>query len=161
LAWRGGDWLLLRWLGDHESAGFYKKLEDNTAVGTANIASAAGESFDTLFGDFSLALYTDSIPGIPKSSIPVRDRFAYRNLRQMYNRLFQTSGGSSSVPRAFPILVTPLTGSISASMVPGTMSFYRLDTTSGQGTVTIDFGATPGVPLTSALHPQLSIFRLQ
>ena len=161
LAWRGGDWLLLRWLGDHESAEFYKRLEDNTLTGTANIASAAGESFDTLFGDFSLALYTDSIPGIPKSSIPVRDRFAYRNLRQMYNRLFQTSNGDPSVPRAFPIVVTPLTGSIAASMVPGTMSFYQLTTGTGQSTVTIDFGSTPGVPLTAALHPQVSVFRLQ
>jgi hypothetical protein len=45
-------------------------------------------------------------------------------------------------------------------MVPGTMSFYRLDTSAGQTTVTIDFGSTPGVPLTDALHPQLSIFRI-
>jgi hypothetical protein len=45
-------------------------------------------------------------------------------------------------------------------MAPGTMSFYKLSTTTGQNTVTIDFGATPGVPLSDALHPQLSIFRL-
>jgi len=44
-------------------------------------------------------------------------------------------------------------------MVPGTMAFYRLDTT-GQASVTIDFGSTPGVALGDALHPQLSIFRL-
>jgi len=46
----------------------------------------------------------------------------------MYARLFATSGGSSQVPRAFPIVAVPLAGSIVASMVPGTMTSYRLDT---------------------------------
>ena len=160
LAWRGGDWLLMRWLGDVKGTAIYKTLIQSNLTGTANIAGAAGESFDALFGDFSLALYTDSLPGIPKSSIPVRNRFARRNLRQMYQRLFDTSQPSSQVPRAFPIIIVPLTGSISSSMVPGTMSFYKLSTNTGQNTVTIDFGATPGVPLPDALHPQLSIFRL-
>jgi len=160
LAWRGGDWLLMRWLGDVKGTAIYKTLIQSNLTGTANIAGAAGESFDALFGDFSLTLYTDSLPGIPKSSIPVRNRFARRNLRQMYQRLFDTSQPSTQVPRAFPIITVPLTGSISSSMVPGTMSFYKLSTSTGQNTVTIDFGATPGVPLSDALHPQLSIFRL-
>ena len=54
-----------------------------------------------------------------------------------------------------------LTGSISSTIVPGTMAFYQLNTTSSQSTVTIDFGASPGVPLSDALHPQLSIFRMK
>ena len=160
IAWRGGDWLLARWLGDVKGTGIYKKLAESSLTGTANIADAAGESFDGLFGDFSLALYTDSLPGIPKASIPVRDRFAVRNLRRLYQRLFDTSSGSSDVPRPFPIVAAPLTGSITASMVPGTMTFYRLITAGGQHTVTVDFGSSPGTPLPAALHPQLSIFRL-
>lgn len=160
IAWRGGDWLLARWLGDVKGTGIYKALAQSSLTGTANIAFAAGESFDGLFGDFSLALYTDSLPGIPKSSIPIRNRFARRNLRQMYQRLYNTSIGSTFVPRPFPILTVPLTGSITASMVPGTMTFYRLTTTAGQATVTVQFGSSPGTPLPAALHPQLSIFRL-
>lgn len=161
IAWRGGDWLLMRWLGDVKGTGIYKTLVQTTLTGTANIAAAANEPFEGLFGDFSLALYTDSLPGIPKSSIPVRNKFAIRNLRRMYKRLFDTSQGSSEVPRAFPILVTPLSGTITASMVPGTMSFYRLDTTAGQSTVTVQFqSTTAGVPVPASLAPQVSIFRL-
>ena len=160
LAWRGGDWLLVRWLGDIKGTGIFKSMVQSSLTGTGNIANAAGESFDGLFGDFSLAVYTDSLPGIPKSSIPVRNRFVRRNLRRMYQRLYDTSQPSSFVPRPFPILTVPLTGSISSSMVPGTMAFYKLDTTAGQSTVTIDFGVTPGVALSAAAHPQLSIFRL-
>lgn len=161
LAWRGGDWLLVRWLGDVKGTGIFKALAQSSLTGTDNIASAAGESFDGLFGDFSLALYTDSLPAVPKSSIPQRNKFARRNLRQMYNRLYQTSGGDPSIPRPFPISVTSLTSSISAKMVAGTMSFYQLSSSAGQATVTIDFGATPGVPISAGLHPQVSIFRLQ
>lgn len=160
IAWRGGDWLLARWLGDVKGAGIYKALVQSSLTGTANIANAAGESFDALFGDFSLALYTDSLPGTPKSSIPVRNKFAVRNLRRMYQRLFDTSQGSSSVPRPFPIVVVPLTGTLNGSMVPGTMVFYRLDTSSGQSAVTVQFQSAPKTPLPEALHPQLSIFRL-
>ena len=160
IAWRGADWLLARWLGDVKGTAIYKALAQSSLTGAANISSAAGESFDGLFGDFSLALYTDSLTGIAKSSIPVRNRFARRNLRKMYQRLFDTSNGSSFVPRPFPIVTVPLTGSITASMVPGTMAFYRLTTTAGQSTVTVQFGSAPGTPLPAVLHPQLSIFRL-
>ena len=160
IAWRGGDWLLARWLGDVKGTAIYKAMVQSSLTGTANIAAAAGESFDGLFGDFSLALYTDSLVGIPKTSIPARNRFAVRNLRRMYQRLYDTSNGSSLIPRPFPILTVPLTGSIAASMVPGTMAFYRLSTTTGQSTVTVQFGSSPGTPLPAALHPQLSIFRL-
>ena len=160
IAWRGGDWLLMRWLGDVKGTAIYKALVQSSLTGTANIASAAGESFDGLFGDFSLALYTDSIPGTPKASMPVRNKFVVRNLRQMYQRLYDTSQPSRDVPRPFPIIVTPLSGTVAASMVPGTMAFYRLDTTTGQSTATIRFQASPGTALPESLHPQLSIFRL-
>lgn len=161
LAWRGGDWLLMRWLGDQKGSGIYKALVQTNLTGTTNIASAAGESFDSLFGDFSLALYTDSLPGIPRSSIPPRDRFTSRNLRQIYQRFYDTSTQDrADVPRPFPILTTTLTGKIAAKMVPGTMSFYRLDTTAGQGSVVVQFSASDGTPLSATLHPQLSIFRL-
>ena len=158
LAWRGSDWLLMRWLGDVKGTAIYKTLVDNSLTGTANIANAAGEAFDGLFGDFSLALYVDSLPGIPKSSIPVRNRYARRNLRLIYNRL--NTVDPQDFPRVYPVVPAALTGSISSTIVPGTMAFYLLNTTASQSTVTIDFGASPGVPLSDALHPQLSIFRL-
>jgi hypothetical protein len=165
LAWRGSDWLLLRWLGDQKGSGFYKALESSNLTGTANIAAAAGESFASLFADFSLSLYTDSIPGVAKSAIPSRDRFSSRTLRYLYAALYnavQRSGGSSDVPRPFPILTTTLApgGTVSASMVPGTMSFYRLDTPAGAASVQLQFSGSGGAALPSNLHPQVSVFRV-
>ena len=157
-SWRGGDWLLIHWLGDVKGTSFYTGLEESRSVGIANIAAAAGESFDTLFGDFSVSLWTDSIVGIPRSSIPARDRFQTRNLRQIYQRVFDTGGGS----RAYPVTVTPLGTTVPAtgSMVPGSMSFYSLDLSGTSGVTAIRFTTPAGLPLTAGLHPQVSVFRL-
>jgi hypothetical protein len=163
LAWRGGDWLLLRWLGDQKGgATFFKALDESALTGIANIEHAAGATFPSLFGDFSLALATDSLPGIARGTIPASDRFATRNLRQMYAALYRVAGPSPDVPFPYPVQpqALPATGSVSASMVPGTMAFYRLNSASSASTVTITFSTPAGAPLAASLHPQLSIFRL-
>ena len=158
-AWRGSDWLLLRWLGDHMSSGFYRALERTTNTGAVNISVAANQSFQSLFGDFSLSLYTDSLPGIARSAVPQNDRFISRNLRRMYQRLFDTSSPQFA-PRPFPIVTRSLTGTINATMPVGTMSFYRVNTASNAATVTITFSAPGGATLGTHNHPQLSVFRL-
>jgi hypothetical protein len=159
-AWRGGDWLLMRWLGDQQGEDIFRRLEQNAAVGVPNIESLTGKSFQALFGDFSLALYTDSIIGVPRSAVPLVNRFTTRTLRQIYQSLFIGSGPSADVPRAFPLLPRTLTSKATiASLMPGTMGFYRVDTGAG-ATATITFSTTSGGRLPSSLHPQLSIFRL-
>jgi len=159
LSWRGGDWLLLRWLGDQYGNGYYKTLEHDIETGTANIAFAAGsgQSFQSLFGNFGVALYADSLPGLPRTTVAMNNRFVTRNIRQLTNRLFQNQELSSS----FPLPVKQLTATpITATLVPGTSAYYRLDTSS-QGTVQISFSSTTsGTPLPASLHPQLAIFRL-
>jgi len=43
--WRGGDWLLLRWLGDQHDSTIFARLDASQLVGTANLAAQAGETF--------------------------------------------------------------------------------------------------------------------
>ena len=161
-AWRGSDWLLVHWLGDLKGKSIFTTLERTKNTGVANIAAAAGEPFASLFGDFSLSLWTDSIPGIPRASIPSRNRFQSRNLRQIYQRLFDTSNGSPSVPRPYPVAPGTLTTAapVSASMVPGTMAFYILDLTSATPDVSIQFATPAGAAFASNLHAQVSVYRL-
>ena len=161
-SWRGGDWLLLRWLGDQTNNAVYRKLEDTYATGVPNIENAmGGQSFPTLFADFGLAVYTDSLPGLPRNTAPAADRFVSRNVSQLWARLFATSGPATDIPYARPVqLFSITTDTASSIMSPGTTSYYRLDTPQGAATVTLQFSA-PGVhALATALHPQLAIFRL-
>ena len=158
LTWRAGDWLLAHWLGDQKGMSIYKTLDQSTLTGTANIAAAAGDSFQSLFGDFGLALYTDSIPGVPKSSIPQRDKFTTRTLREIWAAV----GNSGAVGSAgdFPITLRTLSGTITASMLPGTVSYYQLVTAPSVGTTRMHF-SSPGGSFATELNAQVSIMRIQ
>ena len=159
-SWRGGDWLLMRWLGDQKGTGLYKTLDENTLIGVANIENVTGQSFPSLFADFGLSLVTDSLPGLARTTAPAADRFVSRNVRQLWNRLFETSQGSD-VPLSYPVVLFSISADTStAVMDPGTGSYYRLDTPATTATVTIQFSGPGGTPLPASLKPQLSIFRL-
>jgi hypothetical protein len=159
-SWRGGDWLLMRWLGDQKGSGLYKTLDENTLTGVANIENVTGQSFPSLFADFGLSLVTDSLPGLARSTAPAADRFVSRNVRVLWNRLFETSEGSD-FPLAYPVVLFPISADTStAVMDPGTGSYFRLDTPASAATVTIQFSGPGGTPLPASLKPQLSIFRL-
>ncbi len=162
LEWRGGDWLLLHWLGDQKGTPIYTALEQSNLTGIANIAASAGASFPSVFGNFSLSLWTDSIVGESRSAVPSQDRFATRNLRQIYQRLFDTSGGSPYYPRPYPVLpaVLPSSGLLTGRIVPGSMAYYILDTTGRSGVVTLEFAPTTGTSFLSTLNAQVSVYRL-
>jgi hypothetical protein len=159
-AWRGGDWLLMRWLGDQYGDGIFKTLVRGSSDGVADIEAATSQHFPTLFTHFGLALYTDSLPGLPRGTAPAADRFVTRNLRQIWARLFTTSGGAS-IPRPMPIVLRAITADTSeANINPGTVSFFRLDTPSGTATVTLRFAGRGGMPFAASLRPQLAVFRM-
>ena len=158
-AWRGGSWLLMRWLGDQFGSGLYRQLEHGSPSGVKAIEQATGKPFPALFADFGLALYTDSLPGLARTTAPAANRFTSRNVSAIWARLYVTSGGT--LPTSRPIQPFPISSDTTASvLVPGTMSFFRLDTPTNSPTVSIRFAAPGGSALSAGLKPQLAIFRL-
>jgi hypothetical protein len=161
LSWRGGVWLLARWLGDQMGNGVYRQLERGPADGVADIEQATSRTFPALFADFGLALYTDSLPGLPRATAPAADRFVTRNLKQLWARLFAIAGPSSSVPLADPVRLFAITSDTSSAVVyPGTVTYFRLDTPASAAAVSIRFAAPGGAAFASSLKPQLAVFRL-
>ena len=165
-SWRGGDWLLARWLGDQYGNAIFQRLEQGPSDGVTDIVAATGQPFQALFANFGLALYTDSLPGLPRATAPAANRFITRNLRRLWARLFTTSESASGIPAPdvplpFPVQLFAITSDTSSAILnPGTMSFFRLDTPSTSATVAVRFSAPAGTPLAASLHPQLAIFRL-
>lgn len=166
-SWRGGDWALVHWLYDQKGTGILKALEQTSSTGAPSIAAAAGEPFPSLFADYGLTGYTDSLPGLPRSVIPSRDRLTTRNLRLIWNRLYVTSKGqngapSPDVPRAFPILVQTVGAGTAqtGTMVPGTSTYYRIDTPTNASTVQLLFSQPGGTALSASLQPQVAVYRL-
>jgi hypothetical protein len=151
---RGAAWLFLRWLGDQKGDGIYKQLVETSRRGTDNVANAAGEPFPALFGDFGIATYTDSINGVPRTSVPVRYRFTSRNTRLIFSRVFPS--------RPNPIATTQLgcAGTSTQPMVQGTSTYFLTGGTAGCSATTLDMRAPDGSALPASLLPQLAIFRL-
>ena len=160
-SWRGGAWLLVRYLADQTGTGIYRQLEHGPADGVAAIEQAAGRTFPALFADFGLALYTDSLPGLPRTTAPAADRFTSRNLRQLWARLYATSAGSPDVPRVMPVQVFAVTADTSTAVLyPGTVTYFRLDTPAGAAAVSVRFAPPGGAGFAATLKPQLAVFRL-
>jgi hypothetical protein len=161
VAWRGGTWLLMRWLGDQTGNAFYRKMERGPSGGAADIEFATGQPFATLFANFGLALYTDSLPGMARTTAPAGIRFVSRNVKQLWARLFTTTGPSVTIPTATPLQLFPITAdTTSYVMYPGTVTYFRLDTPAGATTTTIQFAGPGGAAFASSLKPQVAIFRL-
>ena len=155
---RGATWLFLRWLGDQKGDAIFRQLVESPVTGVANVERTTGERFGALFGDFSLALVADSIPGVPRSAVPARQRFLSRNLRQLMAREAVVAGFTNPFP--LPTYSLAVGGSLRSAMLPGTM-MHALVRSDGTGTPLRLAFTTPALaPLAPALAGQVSIMRL-
>ncbi len=160
-SWRGGDWLLMRYLGDQYGSTFFRSMMTGPADGLTSIASITGVPVTTTFANLGIALFTDSLPGLPRATAPAANRFLSRNVRQLWARLFATAGPSTSVPRAMPLQVFAIGADTTVwSMSPGASSYWRLDTPASSATVSIRFAKPGGGAFSTLLRPQLAVFRL-
>src|SRR5262249_22082659 len=103
LSWRGGDWLLMRYVGDQAGSGVYLTLDQSNLTGLANLANAVGMPFPQLFGNFGVAVFTDSLLNLPRTTAPAQYRFSSRNLRQLYQALFNAAQGQDGITQPFPV----------------------------------------------------------
>jgi hypothetical protein len=160
---RGGAWLFLRWLADATSdPHLFDKLEHSGLQGTRNIEAAAGRSFGDLFGDFTLAVWGDSLVGSPRASTSALQRFASRNLRQLYAALYEAYGPLQGIPQRFPITPIELTAGarVKGAMRPGSYQAFRFRTASDRAEYQLGFTGDNGVPFSASQGAQLSILRV-
>ncbi len=157
---RGAAWLFLRWLADQKDSTIFGRLVQTSLTSVANVENVAGESFPALFGDWALALWTDSIPGHPRESVPPRNRFKSRNLRVIYARLH--AAAPQNFPRPYPLSprALPFGSGLERSMLPGTMEHFSLASSASDPAVGLRFVRPDGQALPDALRPQLGVFRV-
>ncbi|HEX5072878.1 MAG TPA: hypothetical protein VFW03_06735 [Gemmatimonadaceae bacterium] len=161
LAERGGSWLFLRWLGDQKGESIYGKLVQTSRTGVANVEDKANETFANLFGDFATAVYTDSLPGVPRASVPPRLRLTSRNLRQIFKR-FSDLDRTGQTP-VFPFTPAGIVagGRATGTVTPGSMTYYQLTTSPNEPSVGLRFGRAADLsPFATDDAMQIGIFRL-
>jgi hypothetical protein len=162
LAGAGGEWLLLRWLGDQKGQAIYTQIVQSALVGIPNLEAQSGEPFPSLFGEAALAFYTDSLVGIARDQVPAQYHYTSRNLRQLFQREFSASGGpNSDFPFPFPIRLNTVApgASMQAGMLKGTMDFYVLRTPSSGPAERLRFTMTDGSAFPTTLNAQVSVMR--
>jgi hypothetical protein len=155
---RGATWLFLRWLASQKGEDIFGRLVQTSNTGINNVQTQSGESFGALFGDFSTALVVDSIPGVPRASVPARFRFGSRNLRALMAR----EATVESFPDAWPLPLYSLGigGALSGSMIPGTMVHSNLTSPAGGAGITLSFTGPLSVPFPTSLGAQVTVFRM-
>ncbi|MBP7548940.1 MAG: hypothetical protein KA761_01570 [Gemmatimonadaceae bacterium] len=160
---RGGIWLFLRWLADQRGETVFRSLVQTALTGRTNLEGVTGESTAALLGDFAIAVSADSIAGVPRSRVPARYRFASRNLRTIYKRLFDAYGVLGGVGRPFPIAAIALDPGVSrtGTMRPGTFLTYALRTGDQTATVRLRFSIPDGSAFPLSTGAQVMIFRLE
>ena len=157
---RGAAWLFLRWLGDQKGEATYRRLVQTSLTGIANVEARTEEKFATLFGDFSVAIWADSIPGVPRDQVPARYRFQSRNLRQLMARQAFVAGWADPFP-VKPIWI-PVGGYAEGPLMPGTMVYGTLGPFSpGQGALVLGFARKDGSAFGSGDGAQLGILRVK
>jgi IPT/TIG domain-containing protein len=155
---RGASWLFLRWLAEQKGEGVFQRLVQTSKVGVANVEAQAGEPFATLFGDFSVSLFTDSLAGLPRSVVPPRYRFGSRQLRKLMAREAVVSGWVEPWP--LPLYLLPVGESLRSNMKPGTMVHALVQTAAGSAGVALRFTHQDLSAFSGATSAQVTIFRL-
>lgn len=148
---RGAAWLFLRWLGAQKGDAVFGRLVQTAQTSRTNVESATGETLDALLGDFSIALFADSVPGIARSAISPRYRLGQRTMRELLAR--------SLTRPAYPLVVRTVSGgaTVTGSMVQGTALHYQLTVPVG-GSV-IRLSAPGGGAIPASAGAQLGILR--
>jgi hypothetical protein len=161
LAERGGSWLFLRWLGDQKGESIYGKLVQTGRTGVANVEDKANETFAGLFGDFTTAIYTDSIPGVPRSQIPIRLRFTSRTLRPIFKRFsdLDQTGKTPTFPFTPAALVAGQTAT--GTILQGSMAYHQLSTAPNEASVSLRFSRADLSAFAADDQVQIGIFRLR
>ncbi|HVT40220.1 MAG TPA: IPT/TIG domain-containing protein [Gemmatimonadaceae bacterium] len=155
---RGATWLFLRWLGEQKGDDIFRRLVQTSNVGTANVEAQSAETFGALFGDFSVALFADSLPDLPRSNVPPRFQFGSRQLRKLMAREAVVSGFTNPFP--LPLYALRTGGFLQSAMLSGTMIHTLLRTAPGDPPVSLRFTRQDLSAFPVLAGAQVTIFRL-
>jgi hypothetical protein len=75
---RGAGWLLLRYLLGHSQGDMLRQLTRSSVSGIANIEAVAKKTWETLLGEWAVALWADNAPEL--GSPPLESRYTFTNM---------------------------------------------------------------------------------
>ena len=162
-SWRGGDWLLVRWLGDQMGTGIFKKLDQNTLTGVANIEVATRPVVPESSSPTSRSHCTRTVFPASRARRPPPPTDSRRATFARCGIVCSTRPAARPTFRSrLPARLVPDNGGhIARRSRPGhVLILPTRHTRRRDATVSIQFSGAGGIALPAALKPQLAIFRL-
>jgi hypothetical protein len=156
LSERGAGWLFLRFLADRDST-VITRLAQSPLFGQSNIESATARQLGALLGEFTVATWADSLPGVARTSIPEKNRFKSRNLRQLFAALSQANPARNPFP--YPLALTTLSTRVQASVAPTGAVYYKWTRSATAGS-TLALTQVDGTAFPSPFGAQVTVMRL-
>jgi hypothetical protein len=163
---RGAAWLFVRWLADQfgtdpDGGNVTRALVGTQQLGAANVTAVTGQPFETLVGEWILAVYLDDLAGFT----PVSQRLTYTSWGFRTIFLNNCCGPDKPFELAFPF--TPVNASAMPFSRTGTLrggSGKHFSLTLPAGTAAVDVlvaRAAGGDELDPSLVARLSIVRIR
>mgnify|MGYP001947964145 CR=1 FL=1 len=156
LAERGAGWLFVKYVADHYGGdGLLRRLTQTVRTGVENVSAETGVEWDSLFSDWSIALWADDAPELSRVTVEPRFTFPTINLRT-----------DLALYGAFPLVPPRLAYQdfeVKGGLAAGAASHFtvRVPLTATARPLTLGLVGTGGMPFPAERRPQLTVFRIQ
>ena len=160
LAEIGASWLFVRYLVDQYGDSLPHKLDNTTRVGSVNVATQTGHTFDTLVTRWALANWVSDLPGFatPHELQYTSWHFRTRTFASLHTQ------DSTEFPLPYPLVPATSAGTavnLSGIIQSGSGAYQRALQGPGGGAFTLLFnkGGTSAFPAT--IVPRLGVIRIR
>jgi hypothetical protein len=149
---RGAGWLFLKYLTTRFGGSLLRDLMSSSDEGALNITNHIRQSWESIIGDWFLAMFADDAPEL--ATLQIDARFTYPGID------LRSELSSISASGSFPLQPAIALGDfVGARTLRASAPSYVL--LSSQGTAAVAFSGALGAAFTPAAQAKLLIMRLQ
>jgi len=155
---RGAGWLFVRYLVDRFGDALPAALVQTSSTGGPNVQAATNVPFETLLGQWLLALYVSDLPGF---TAPPELRYSSWHFRATFSSLHAQD--PQDFPFAFPLLPDSGNGQsagFSGTLGAGSGAYLRVKQFVSSPSFGLTFRGSGGGALPASGMPQLAIVRV-
>jgi hypothetical protein len=160
LAEVGASWLFVRYLVDQFGDSLPRKLDQTVLVGSGNVATQTGHSFDTTVTRWALANWVSDLPGFATPAVLSYTSWHFRT--RTFASLNQQDPRDFPLP--YPLVPTASAGSavsLSGTLRSGSGVYGRALQAPGAAAFTLFFNGSGTAALPAAIVPRLSVIRIR
>jgi hypothetical protein len=159
LAQRGAAWLLVRYIVDQYGEQMTRALEQSSLTGIPVVESATGTPFETILGQWMLAIYLTDLPNFTPPAALKYDSWHFRSSFSILHTQDPTD-----FPKVYPLVPDEGTGAqavTTGTIAAGSGSYLLVSQAANGSSFSLGFRATSGAAQPASSGPQLAVARIR